>query len=661
MRKIQILFCVLLFVIFASCESRNVELYLSPEGQDTNKGTFESPLRTLQAAKDRLDVLTSKNTLSATLYLRGGVYPMDSAIVFANYNALTIKAYGDEEPILDGGKKISNWRLLSDSVMLARLDKKLQGKIYVADVKDAGVIDFGDPTKVGCRPDLYCDDSLQILARWPNEGFAISGRAKGKTPVKENYLKRPGFKEGIFEYTDPYIDRWLQEKDPRLSGYWFWDWSDGYQMIDEIDTSTRTITLKEPYHHFGYRDNLRFYGLNIFCEMDVPQEWYLDRETGLLYWFPPEGIDLAGSNVVLSTLNSPYMIELRDCTNVSIEGLTLLQGRGSGILIEGGEDNKIESCRIQRFGRDGVNVIGGFNNTVSGCYISDLGYSGIKISGGDRKTLTPSGHVVDNNIVERFSQFKKTYEPAVLMDGCGIRVAHNRFSNSTSSAIRLEGNDHLLEYNQIDHVVNESDDQGGLDSYYNPSYRGNIIRYNHWSDIRGGTYHGSAGVRLDDMISGMQIYGNLFERCGILKFGAVQINGGKDNVVQNNIFFDCPAIVSFIIWPKEKWMEHLHSDAIQKKLYEDVNINDSVYLKKYPELKNLEVDTDINTIKDNLVIDCGSLFIKINDRQIVESNTQLKSGGKGIGDFCSAEILKSYGLQPIAFDSIGPLNNKWMK
>ena len=57
-------------------------------------------------------------------------------------------------------------------------------------------------------------------------------------------------------------------------------------------------------------------------------------------------------------------------------------------------------------------------------------------------------------------------------------MSHNRFRHSSSSALRVEGNEHVIEYNEISDVVNESDDQGGLDMWYNLSYQGNIIRYN---------------------------------------------------------------------------------------------------------------------------------------------------------------------------------------
>ena len=87
-------------------------------------------------------------------------------------------------------------------------------------------------------------------------------------------------------------------------------------------------------------------------------------------------------------------------------------------------------------GRDGVNIKGGSNHGIRSCLLRQLGFSGIQIEGGDRRTLTPAGHFVENSVVETFSTFKRTYEPAVHATGCGIRIAHNRFEHSSSSAMR---------------------------------------------------------------------------------------------------------------------------------------------------------------------------------------------------------------------------------
>jgi hypothetical protein len=35
------------------------------------------------------------------------------------------------------------------------------------------------------------------------------------------------------------------------------------------------------------------------------------------------------------------------------------------------------------------------------------------------------------------------------------------------------------------------------------------------------------------------VHGNVFERCGAVQFGGVQVRGGKENAVDNNLFVDC--------------------------------------------------------------------------------------------------------------------------
>ena len=347
----------------------------------------------------------------------------------------------------------------------------MHGKVYVTDLTAAGISDFGDPTKAGERPDLYCNKQLQTLARWPDRGFTKAGKTLGKTVLPPTYINVHGTKEGIFEYTDKRQNRWAKESDIRVSGYWYWDWAEEYQKVERIDTTSGTILIREPYHGYGYKDSLRYFGLNLFCEIDQPGEWYLNRSEGMLYWYPPEGIEPARAEVIMTVFSEPYMVEIRNCSYMTLKGLTFLESRGSAMLISNGEDCLIEDCRIERFGRDGIHIDEGARNTISGCMLSTFGHGGMKISGGDRKNLIAGNHHVENTVVEHFSLFKRTYEPAIHLSGCGHRINNNRFQYSSSSAMRLEGNDFLIEYNHIADVVNESDDQGGIDIFYNPHTR----------------------------------------------------------------------------------------------------------------------------------------------------------------------------------------------
>lgn len=642
-----------------------VDVYVSPHGDDFASGAKAHPFATLARARDAVRAI--KQNKAVTVHIRGGMYQLDEPILFGKEDSgsktapVIYQAEKGAEPIFSGARRITQWHAVERPEKLALLAPEVRGLIYVADLYAGGIADLGDPTDKGKRPELFCNGQVQTLARWPNSDFVKAGLAKGPTQLAETYLKRHGTVEGIFEYTDRRQNRWANESDIRLSGYWYWDWLDAPLRVEKIDTVAHIIATKPPYHHYGYKDSLRYFGLNLFCELDQPGEWYLDRADGKLYWYPPAGIQPNQAQVTLSVFNAPFMIEMRDCAHVTIKGVTFRQGRGSALLIRDGAQCQIVDCRIEGFGQDGIHVQNGVGHGITGCQLRTFGHGGIKIKGGDRKQLIPANHFIEHTVVEYFSLFQRTYEPAVLVEGCGLRLSNNRFRYSSSSAIRLEGNDCVIEYNQISHVVNESDDQGGLDIWYNPSYRGNVIRYNHWSDISGGTRHGAAGVRLDDMISGFVIYGNVFSRCGKNDFGGVQIHGGKDNLVENNLFYQCRAAVSFSSWGDQRWLEQLDSPVIQKKIHEEVDIRSDLYQSRYPDLKTIRLHADQNRAKNNLIVDCERPFLRDNEKHIKENNTSMASGGRTLADLLSKRFLKKYGLQSIPFERMGPKNNKWIR
>ena len=238
---------------------------------------------------------------------------------------------------------------------------------------------------------------------------------------------------------------------------------------------------------------------------------------------------------------------------------------------------------------------------IYGNLIHTLGHTGMRVGGGDRRSLTSGRITIENNDVGFFGRHARTYNPALLLEGCGARVAHNHFHDAPSSAMRIEGNDHLITFNHVERVVQESDDQGGIDMWCNLSYRGVVIRYNRWNDIGGGPAPcGQAGIRFDDAISGMVVYGNRFERTSNGNFGGVQIHGGHHNIIDNNLFTDCRYGVSFSPWGQKRWTEFTktHTDDIHKT----VNIRLPPYSTRYPELVHIGKHADINSIWRNTFI-----------------------------------------------------------
>jgi Right handed beta helix region len=627
--------------------------YIAADGSDDADGSKGKPFRTLERARDAVRSLKQSRggkllEGGVRIVVGGGEYSWQQTFELTAEDSGTAEApiVYQAEPgataVLRGGVRVVAWKLISDVTLRDKLDESIRDRVLEADLKALGIEDWGDATALRRRPELFVDGRPQTLARWPNEGFVKTGDIMGEETFKV-WDRIEGCRDGKFHYIEERPGRWVDEPDVRLYGYWFWDWFEEYQKVASIDSRARVLTLSPPYSNYGYRGNQRYYALNVFRELDAEGEWYLDRRSGKAYWLPPQGLDVSQAEVVLSVFDKPF-VTMTDVEHVTLRGLTLQEGRGNAIQISGGADCLVADCTIQRFGGDAIIVDGGHRHGIFGCTMHTLGCGGTRVAGGDRETLTPGGHFVENCHIFDISRLKRTYTPAVHLDGCGNRIAHNLFENMPSSAMRIEGNDHLIELNIIRNVVRESDDQGGVDMFGNPLYRGVVFRWNRWSDIRGGTQHGAAGVRLDDMISGVAIYGNLFERCGAVHFGGVQIHGGKENLVDGNLFVECLAGMSFSRWGEKRWLEAIERFGPQA--------GTPAYASRYPELANLKTDANVNFICRNVIARCDDVFVRDGKVQLTALNAVTSQVP---GDTTGFESLL---FEPIPVEEIGLYESK---
>jgi hypothetical protein len=524
-------------------------LHVAPHGTDTHPGTASQPFATLERARDAIRGLKQRGTLPAggvSVWIHDGEYPVTRTFHLTAADSGTAqapvvyRAAKDARPRFTGGARLTGFAAVTDATILARLPEEARGKVLQVDLRARGLTNLppvrlgGFASGAGFRShpvvELFFDGRPLQLARWPNDSFLSIQTITTNDPVTAHGLK--GSKLGRFTCDTDRLARWAEERDGLLYGYWFWDWADSYERIAALDPARREFTLAAPYHTYGYRAGQRFYALNLLSEIDQPGEWYLDRASGVLYLYPPS--DPARGVIEISLASFPF-VELNQVSHVRLEGLTWELGCVDGVLVRDGEKCLLAGCTVRRCGGNGIEVQGGKGHGVLACDIYSLGRGGITLSGGDRKTLSPGGHFVENCHLYELSWVDHTYTPAVLVSGVGHRLTHNLMHDILSSAIRLGGNDHRVEFNEIARAVLESDDQGGVDMWGDATFRGNVFRHNYWHHLgawrtpRDAPGCGQAGIRFDDAISGQMVYGNIFRRCATGKtgFGAVQIHGAR--------------------------------------------------------------------------------------------------------------------------------------
>jgi len=579
-----------------------------------NKNHTDGPFASLERAQRAIRELKQKGALpkgGITVFLRQGDYSSSKSLKLTaddsgNKDASIIwRAFAEERVTLSGSKGISGFMAIKDSSMLKRIVPTLRDRIYQLDLKANGIVDYGEITpRGGPGMELFWQNQRMTPARYPNEGWLkIADVPQSGAKLFNQGLEREKRFDGVpvgrhygrFSYSEDRPQRWSPENEIYLDGYWTWDWSDSYQKVQSIDPERREITIAEPHHHYGYTKNQRYYFLNVLEELDQPGEWVLDRKKGVLYFWPPDA--LADGHAFVSLLDEP-LISLDNCRYVTIQGIDVQYSRGNGIVTKGGSHNLIAGCTFCYLGKDAVVIDGGEDNGVDGCDIYNVAMGGIVLKGGDRKTLTPGHNFATNNHIHRFSQWVRTSQLAVNISGVGNRIANNLIHDAPHEGIYLSGNEHVIEYNEIHSITQETGDAGAIHTGRDWTWRGNIIRYNYIHDLQGPGLHGVMGIYLDDWASGFTVYGNVLYKAG----RATLIGGGRDNVVENNVYIQCSPSLH-VDARGLSWASYYFDGTLTTldDRMKEMNYSQPPYSEKYPELLTLYQD-DPAVPKNNRIV-----------------------------------------------------------
>lgn len=498
-----------------------LEFHVSPSGNDANTGSSASPFRTLEKARDTIRTIPTLPAGGVTVYLHGGTYALAQPFTLTAPDSgetgkpITYKSFPGETARLSGGILLDQFSPVTNPAILSRLDPAVRSHVLQTDLGARGLTDFG-PVNAG-GAELFSQDKPMQSARWPNTGF-----------VKIDSVVN--FEGGIFRYQGDRPSRWLAENEPWLDGYWFNDWFQERRRIDTINTANKTINLEEPRATYGYRAGQWYFAFNMLCELDTVGEWYLDRVSRILYFWPP--------SVPAATLSlCSTLVKIDGASHITLQGLVMEESRKTAIVVNNSSDIQIDGCAIRNTGGTGINVLYGKKNLIRNSEIAYNGDFGINLWGGDRFKLVPAEHKIENNNIHHFSRINRTTKPGIYLGGVGNVVAHNHIHDAPHMGIQFNGNDHIIEYNRFDNLVYESNDAGAVYNGRDWTQRGTVIRYNYFENIRGRNNLGAMAVYLDDFLSGNTIYGNIFNNV----YYGVMIGGGRDNIVENNIFVDVVA------------------------------------------------------------------------------------------------------------------------
>lgn len=554
----------LFLFLLATTTAWATDFYVSPTGNDVwsgklpapNAAKTDGPLATLAKARDvvRAELKGAGAGQAHTVNVRGGLYEITSTLKLTKADSgtadapVTYRAYEKEQPILVGGSAITNFT-------------PYKGAILKADVGAQGF-------KGVYFRQLIFDGERQHLARYPNYDASNpygGGWAYADGKYIPMYQDVPNESKRTFQYKAADTRTWAKPEEGEVFVFARYNWWNNIIRIANIDRTTRQVTLTSD-ASYPIRPSDRYYFQNLFEELDAPGEWYLDRETWTLYFWPPA--PLAGKAVVAPRVRT--ILDLDTGTaNVTFEGFTFECSEGTAIAMRNTTNCVIARSIIRNVGDyngSGVSLSAGYKNGVVGCDISQVGSTGISIGGGDRKHLVAAENYADNNYIHHVGVFYKQ-GVGIGLSGVGNRASHNLIHDGPRMGIMFSGNNLVLEYNEIRHVNLETEDTGAVYTGGRDwiSSRGSVIRYNYFHDILGygqenGVWkspHFAWGVYLDDNTGGVDVIGNIVARCSR---AGLHLHNGRDNFIDNNIFVDNGLYqVEYSGWTEKHrfWTSHL--------------------------------------------------------------------------------------------------------
>jgi parallel beta-helix repeat protein len=334
--------------------------------------------------------------------------------------------------------------------------------------------------------------------------------------------------------------------------------------------------------------------LNLLSCPCTSYRYYVDRQSGDLYFLPPSGSHLPpDADIVVSVLNT--VISTTGTKNTKFENLTVSFAQGTLMSVVGGGQHAIHNCTLSNAGGACLDLLGVNNSNVSNNVVYGCGTSGVSVSGGDLVTLEGSHISVVGNRISNYSRIIRTYQPAIGFNGVGIYVANNTLSHGPHTGITGGGCNNLFEFNSISHMAYECIDCGALYVGRSWAQRGNTARFNVFDTIRpterlAQQTCSQSAIYLDDQMSGWDIYGNTI----INSTWGVLIGGGRHNRIHGNTFINNDLDVYFdsrgLNW--EYKMCQFNCSASEgsscfRVALEDVHYTQAPYATQFPELVNI--------------------------------------------------------------------------
>ena len=553
--------------------AESLKLHVATNGDDgwtgrlarPNADRTDGPLASLEGARDRLRARREGAAAAlgpVSILVHGGTYRMPRLLVLEPRDSgaagaeLVYAGAPGERAVLSGGRVITGFE-----------ERGGRWEARVPEVK-AGTWYFRQ---------LWVNGQRRQRARSPNTGYhRIAALIPGPPVPNAKPVARDRF---IFAPGD--LEPWERLADVNL--VLMHSWENSIHPLKAVDVASNIVTFAAPLKEWwglGYwEDHQRYYVENALELLDEAGEWYLNRATGVLTYWPLPNERLGQTEIV-----APFLTEfvrlagnadrgefvrhvtLRDLSFHHADWVLDPAGNSSTqaavevpavVTADGAVQCAVEGCEVAHIGGYGV----WFRRGCKDCRVQrnrffDLGAGGVRV-GEDRmagsdvaetsRTLVDNNHLFDGG---------RVYPGCVgvwVAQSSGNRVVHNDIHDFYYTGISIGWNwglepnrtsNNVVAFNHVHDLGQGVLSDAGL-IYCLGVSPGSVIHNNIFHDMW--PYLQPAfgwGIYLDAQCGNYLVESNLVfnTQSGGLMFN----NGGHEHIIRNNIF---ALSATYAIWP----------------------------------------------------------------------------------------------------------------
>ena len=286
--------------------------------------------------------------------------------------------------------------------------------------------------------------------------------------------------------------------------------------------------------------------------LDEPGEWFYDARQKKIYVWPPTS-ENSFRVATLGTLVRVNPSSDLETSSLTISGITFEEtfcGRDEGCVgyemgergvveLKNAKHVSVEKCVFNNVGRYAVAIAGGAQNAVRKCRLTNGGQGGVVVR-------SPRNIIGDNSFEDIGLEYK--HIGGIVLEGSDASenvVERNLTRRSSRYGISLKnaGVNNVVAYNRIEDVSLETYDTGAIEVTQGDRdfLSGSVINNNYIDACVGCSSKGVVptymawGIYLDSFAGGYTVENNFVKNC---PNGGFMLQGGKNNVVRNNVFLD---------------------------------------------------------------------------------------------------------------------------